>query len=351
MDVSFDFCNLLLQTLNFDFKLYVCKPGVLAYPSMLASWFEKSSLIGWSLKRKETKHQPISDIITQAPLDYAQYRKHKSQRELGNESDDFSDSSSDISSRLSGYDPSLSSCSDLEYFTALSSQGQSDSEDLLNSSLSSPSDLEADQDQRSLASKSGSCLSSDLEYITAATYSSFSEYESSSLRSDSYRSALANVARKQRSRPASWDSDLEYETARSHLSASASDLDMDDVVTPKPRSKRDLEFRYYNNGNNNNNVDPEGFSTKYQYRYSGYSDSDLTPIAKKYGNYGNTDSDVEYSTAVSDLSDFEGGVKSKRDFLKVKLHVSGKLLNTLILNDYNERTKKNKSAQFFIDVN
>ena len=298
---------------------------------MLASWFEKSSLIGWSLKRKEIKQQPISDSVTQAPLDYAQYRKQKLQRELGDESDDFSDSSSDISSRLSGYDPSLSSCSDLEYFTALSSQGQSDSEDLLNSSLSSLSDREVDQDQKSLASKSGSCLSSDLEYITAASYSSFSEYESSSLRSDSYHTALDNVAGKQRSRPGSWESDLEYETARSHLSSSASDFDVDDVVTPKPRSKRDLEFRYYNNGSNNNNhVDPERFSTKYQYGCSGYSDSDLTPVVKKYGNYGNTDSDVEYSTAVSDLSDFEGGVKSKRDYLKVKLHVSGKLFNTSI---------------------
>ena len=211
---------------------------------MLASWFEKSSLIGWSLKRKDTKQQPISDAVTQAPLDYAQYRKQKLQRELGNESDDFSDSSSDISSRLSGYDPSLSSCSDLEYFTALSSQGQSDSEDPLNSSLSSLGDLEFDLDQRSLASKSGSCLSSDLEYITAVSYSSFSEYESSSLRSDSYHTSLDNVAGKPRSRPASWDSDFEYETARSHLSSSASDLDVDDEMTPKPRSKRDLEFRY-----------------------------------------------------------------------------------------------------------
>ena len=301
---------------------------------MLASWFEKSSLIGWSLKRKDTKQQPVCDAVTQAPLDYAQYRKQKLQRELGNESDDFSDSSSDISSRLSGYDPSLSSCSDLEYFTALSSQGQSDSEDPLNSSLSSLGDLEVDLDQRSLASKSGSCLSSDFEYITAASYSSFSEYESSSLRSDSYHTALDNVAGKQWSRPASWDSDLEYETARSHLSSSASDLDVEDEMTPKPRSKRDLEFRYHSNGNNNNSLDLERFSTKYQSGYSGYSDSDLTPIVKKRDYYGNTDSDVEYSTAVSDLSDFEGGVKSKREHLKVNLDVSGKLFNTSIVNDY-----------------
>ena len=296
-----------------------------AYPSMLASWFEKSSLIGWSLKGHAAKRQPISESVTSAPLDYAQYRKQRQQRELANDTDELSDSSSDISSRLSGYDPSVSSCSDIEYFTALSSQSQSDNEDILNSSLSSLSDLETDLDQRSLGSKSGSCLSSDLEYITAASYSSFSEYESSSLKSDSYCTAL-DYAGKLRSRPSSWASDLEYETARSHLSSTDSEPDFD--FAPKARSKRDLEFSYPNNGNlssNNSNIsNPELFTPKYQSGYSGYTDSDLTPTSQKYrsGIFGR-ESDQEYSSAITDLSDFEDKVKSNRDCLNVKLQISG----------------------------
>ena len=297
-----------------------------AYPSMLASWFEKSSLVGWSLKGKAAKQQPISDSVTSTPLDYAQYKKQRQHRELATDSDELSDSSSDISSRLSGYDPSISSCSDVEYFTALSSQSQSDTDDLLNSSLSSLTDLEIDLDERSLGSKSGSCLSSDLEYITAASYSSFSEYESSSLKSDSYRTAL-DYAGKLRSRPASWASDLEYETARSHLSSTDSEPDLEEV-TPKARSKRDLEFCYpsndssSNNNNNNSYGTPELFTTKYQYGYSGYVDSDLTPTAQRYKSslYG---SDQEYSTAVTDLSDFEDGARSSHDYVNVKLQIPG----------------------------
>ena len=304
----------------------------IAYPSILASWFEKSSLIGWSLKEKTAK-QPISDRITSLPMNYEQYLKRRQQRERDTDSNSLSDSSSDVCSQLSGYDPSISSCSDMEYFTAMSSQSQSDNEDLLNSSLSSLSDLEIDLDQRSLGSKSGSCLSSDLEYITAASYSSFSEYESSSLKSGSYYTAFEYTG-KSKSRPASWESDLEYETARSRLSSSASDLDNDNV-TPKVRLKRDTESRYSSNGNSgsyNNNNNSELFMTKYQSGYMGYADSDLTSSVGEYGNGGASDSGPEYSTAVSDLEDC---IDLDHDFVNVKLHISGKLeMNSVALTEF-----------------
>ncbi len=323
-----------------------------AYPSMLASWFEKSSLIGWSLKGKKGTPpitdsvsaclaQPVSEYAPNVtpPLDYQQFKRRKEQRLMDNDADSWSDSSSDLSSQLSGYDPSMSSGgSDFEYFTAMSSQSQSDNEERQNGgSFSSLSDIEVDPGLKAKA-KPGTAWDSDLEYITAASYSSFSEYETSSLKSGSYYTAL-DYAGPPRSRPASWASDLEYETARSHLSSSTSDCDLDwDETTPTPKVKlpHDSKFRYpvhvpandSSGSKNNNNNSPgsrgDAFTTKYQTGYSGYTDSDLTPSGRRYqrGLFPKS-SGPEYSTAVSDLSDFEDG---RRGFssMRAKLHMSGK---------------------------
>ncbi len=292
---------------------------------MLASWFEKSSLIGWSLKGR-TAEEPIDQsFLHSTQAQYAPLGPSECSRGgrglAEDDADSLSDSSSDISSRLSGYDPSTSSGSDFEYFTGMSSQ--SDQEGRLGGSFSSLSDI--DQDPRSLSSKPS--LDSDLEYITAASYASFSEYETSSVKSgSSYYTAVSHGTG---SRPTSWGSDFEYETARSHLSTtSGSEVDSErEEITPTFTSRRNLEFRFppvshgASTTNNNNNSNSHA---GYQYGCSGYADSDLTPNADRYKRPVITqNSDLEYSTAVSDLSDLEDGSKRKWSVLRTKPLASG----------------------------
>ncbi len=211
------------------------------------------------------KRQPISEVVTPA-----------NQPDSDNESDS-SESSIERGSRLSGYEPSISGGSEYEYFTAASSQSLSDAEETANQ-LSS---LDYDLQQKLARSRPRPFVSTEVDLVTASSYSSFSEYETTLKR-----------------KPGTFSGDMDYKSRlRSNQRSFESDSDLDgyqSAVSSFSTTSSQHSGAYNRNSN---------FTAKMRLRSNDY-DSDISsrsrprrPISGEYDNV----SDLEYETAMSDF--------------------------------------------------
>ncbi len=306
-----------------------------ALPSMPTSWFETSTVTGWSLLVEQNQpnsstiasHELHSDRITNQPTgehvsssaaaanldevlamcevdssnenlpNWARREPiseavptahhptdltHNTSHDSDNESDS-SGSSIERGSRLSGYEPSISGGSEYEYFTAASSQSLSDAEETANK-LSS---LDYDLQQKLARSRPRPFVSTEVDFVTASSYSSFCEYETTPKR-----------------KPGTFSGDMDYKSRlRSKQRSFESDSDLDGYQSAVSSFSTTSSHR---SGTSNGNKD---YTAKLRSQSNDY-DSDISsrsrprrPISGEYDNI----SDLEYETA---MSDFES-VKSR----------------------------------------